>query len=500
MNTYPSFTHLYAVSDLHLGGQPPKGKAPPEGQIFDQGEAFADFVDGLLRRRKTEQQCLVINGDLVDFLAGPEATYFDAAQAGSRLEGIVRDPSFELVWRSLKDYVKARSKRLVITLGNHDLELYLPWVRELLLQELAGGDAEARERITLAFDEDGFRCRVGGADVLCVHGNDVDAWNWTDWKALRRQGESGGADAGWVPNAGSKLVIEVMKAVKQKYPFVDLLKPETEAVLPALLVLDPGQVVRVADALPSVLRLGWDRLRKATGFLSEAEAQALASGSGGTPSVMLRAMLGGALGAEALPRRDVHGLEALLVLTEERWRRGLTPAELLAQPDRADMLGYPEALASLVQRKGRAEVLRQALEGLKTDPSFDWTAADAACQALDGRIGRDIDFLVTGHTHLERALPLRGENRFYFNSGAWARLMRLDEKVLGDPAVFGRAYQAMEKGSLQDLDELHDPKVVIRRPSVVALWADDKGTHGELRVMNRSKLESRSETHKGPVR
>ena len=44
--------------------------------------------------------------------------------------------------------------------------------------------------------------------------------------------------APWMPNVGAQLVVEVMNQVKQSYPFVDLLKPETLTVLHILGALD----------------------------------------------------------------------------------------------------------------------------------------------------------------------------------------------------------------------------------------------------------------------
>ena len=43
------------------------------------------------------------------------------------------------VWKALKKFVRTKDRRLIITLGNHDLELALPWVREHLLGLIAGG-------------------------------------------------------------------------------------------------------------------------------------------------------------------------------------------------------------------------------------------------------------------------------------------------------------------------------------------------------------------------
>ena len=71
-------------------------------------------------------------------------------------------------------YIRALGQAAITVLGNHDIELALPPVTERLLQELCGDDAAARGRIRIVFDNSGFSCTVGPAQVLCVHGNEVD--------------------------------------------------------------------------------------------------------------------------------------------------------------------------------------------------------------------------------------------------------------------------------------------------------------------------------------
>lgn len=133
-----------------------------------------------------------INGDTVDFLAEtkPKAQYFDAEHAKEKLDRIMNDRSFKPVFNALSAFVKTKNRWLIITLGNHDLELALPWVREHFLNRLADGDDAARGRIQLAFEAGGYRCSIGEAQTLCVHGNEVDTWNRTDYEALRRQGQN----------------------------------------------------------------------------------------------------------------------------------------------------------------------------------------------------------------------------------------------------------------------------------------------------------------------
>jgi UDP-2,3-diacylglucosamine pyrophosphatase LpxH len=499
MRVIPEFDELHVVSDLHLGG------GEPRKQIFkkEQGTAFENLVDCLLKRHHASKQALVVNGDLVDFLAEPDATYFDPAGAAGKLDRIVHDPSFVPVWRSLRAFVKtpnaskSSNRRLIITLGNHDLELALPWVREQLLQELSGGDDRARERITLAFDEDGYRCRVGAADVLCTHGNDVDPWNVTDFEMLRRLGgESGRGSNGsqWVPNAGTKLVIDVMNAVKATYPFVDLLKPETEGVIPTLLVLDPSLAAKVGDLIPVGARRAWDSLRMATGFLSEEEATRLLETNRVKPTDVLGQMLGETF--EDVDRKQgIYDLEMLL-LRAERWlQQGVEPLQLLGTAEQPEYLGIMGAIWNLVRRKGKSEVLREALERLSTDQSFNIRTADATYAAYNRTLDMDIDFVVTGHTHLERALPLRGIGRYYYNSGTWARLIQLTEATLTSPVSFARAFDAFgdKHRGMAALDRADG--LVLLKPSVVSLWSAGGIVHGELRHVDGARLERVEGSH-----
>ena len=494
MRVIPEFDELHVVSDLHLGG----GEAGK--QIFkkEQGAAFENLVDCLLKRPRASKQALVVNGDLVDFLAEPDATYFDPAGAAGKLDRIIHDRSFVPVWQSLRAFVKtpnggkSSNRRLIITLGNHDLELALPWVREQLLQELSGGDDQARERITLAFDEDGYRCRVGTADVLCLHGNDVDSWNVTDFEMLRRFGESGrGANANgrhWVPNAGTKLVIDVMNAVKATYPFVDLLKPESEGVIPTLLVLDPNLAAKVGDLIPVGARRAWDSLRMATGFLSEEEATRLLETNPVKPTDLLGQMLGETF-EDVRQKRGIYDLEMLLLRTERWLQQGVEPLQLLGTAEQPEYLGVMGAIWNLVRRKGKSEVLREALERLSKDQSFNLRTADTTYAAYNRTLDMNIDFVVTGHTHLERALPLRGSGRYYYNSGTWARLIQLTEATLISPEAFAQAFDAFgdKKRGMAALDDAAG--LVLLKPSVVSLWSAGSIVHGELRHVNGARLE-----------
>jgi UDP-2,3-diacylglucosamine pyrophosphatase LpxH len=471
----PNFDELYVISDLHLGGK-------TGFQIFDSGEALASLIEHLRLTAPAKRVALVINGDFVDFLAEMPAKPFDPAGAVEKLERIISDPGFAKPWNALKEFAGTMDRYLVINLGNHDLELALPWVRSRLLELLSNNNAATRGRITLAFDGTGFLCRVGHATVLCVHGNEADDWNVADYEKIRRIGQDimqGRPVDSWVPNAGSQLVIEVMNNLKRRFPFVDLLKPEVEAVLPTLAALAPAESTKLWQIASVVRRLGWDKMRRATGFLdlSDKTAQEIEGLPRGDLSGLIEQHVGWLEGhLNVGPKAEA---EAMLEDIEEHLTQNTDPLWLVDGDQRGEYLGASKALYKFTRRQDTAEVLREALQGLWEDRSFDWDSEDATFRILDSQIGESAEFVLAGHTHLERAVPRAKGRGWYFNSGTWARLIKLEKKVLEDAAEFRKIFCRFSQGTLADLDSM--PDLVIRRLTVIAIWLEGGATHGELR-------------------
>jgi len=450
-----SFAELYSISDLHMGGR-------DDGQIFDSGKMLAGFVESLTQDDR--DIALVINGDFVDFLAEPGAKAFDPNGAIDGLDRISSDPSFAPAWAALRKFVRTKGRHLVITLGNHDLELALPWVGFRLRENLAEGDDAARGRITLAFDGAGFLCRVGNAKVLCVHGNEVDDWNVTDHEAIRRLGrdfQQGRSIESWIPNAGTRLVVGIMNEIKRDYPFVDLLKPEVAAVVPVLMAIAPEKRDRIARAVPVLYRLAGDKIRRAAGLLGDPDF-------GVTDAAE----------EHERPRRQRIIAESVMSATEERLQRRVEPISLVPLAEREEKLGLRRAAWNWIRDPDLRKWLRVALDGLQTDRSFEWAQEDDAFRRLDEMIGADIDFILAGHTHLERALKRRKGKGFYLNSGTWVRLIRLQSQMLADQTEFNKVYAAMAAGSMAALDAC--PYLVLRRHTVVAVRPNGPGTRGEL--------------------
>ncbi len=127
---------------------------------------------------------LILNGDIVDYLADEKAEYFDWPNALDKLKRAMEDPEQADVWKALQEFVESGRGDLVLVLGNHDLELSLPEPHAHLLKYLSDGKHDRRGRIVFALDGAGFSCRVDSARVLCLHGNEADPWNAIEYGRL----------------------------------------------------------------------------------------------------------------------------------------------------------------------------------------------------------------------------------------------------------------------------------------------------------------------------
>ena len=453
---------LHVVSDLHLGG-------PAGFQIFASGPELAWLADSVRLSSAKGLAALLINGDFIDFLAEEPARAFDPEGAATKLARVMADAAFKPAFDAMSRLLATPQRLLIINLGNHDLELSLPWVRSRLVAALCGTDTAARARLLLVTDGTGVLAQVGKARVLCQHGNEIDPWNVTDHERLRRiarDGQYGKPTEPWSPNAGSQLVVEVMNQVKAAYPFVDLLKPETQAVVPILSALNPALLKRMQELGAVAARTATDLVRLRPGFLgADDEAERGTVTTAPPPS-----WRGPAPGASA---------QVLMDQAEQAFQAGVTPISLV-RTSQAEQLGVWQAAWDWLRGQPRHEVLREALDFLDKDRSFDPSAADETFRQFDRRVAPEIDLLLTGHTHLARSLKRTRGDGHYFNSGTWARLMRVAPEVRQDKDRFRQLYELLGNARMADLDK--QPGLVMRLNTVVAIWADAQGaTQAELR-------------------
>lgn len=411
---------LFVISDLHLGGIPPApGSADPRGfRLCTQTAELARFIALVAARRSHHAIELVINGDFVDFLAQPQ-------HRGDRWRPFLEDPEDAL--RALQDIARehpdvfdqlaavlAAGHSLTLMLGNHDVELSFPRLRRWLHERL--GDTHS-DRLRFIFDGEAYT--VGR--LLIEHGNRYDGFNVTDHDGLRRhrsaQSRRQPVQASWrfaVP-PGSQLVAELMNPLKEsRFTFVDLLKPEVEAVIPLLLALEPKLMAKAAR-LARLRARAWTRSPASPGM--PRQSGDISAATHGEPQAQdaLAQWLGDILGPEG------------------------------ARRFMADLAGGSHGVGDMSAsgRPLKLVALHLALHRLERDRSFDRAEEtdkpylDAA-QAL-GRQG--FDCIAFGHTHLAKQVPLQGGG-VYLNSGTWADLIRVPATCLSADAAI--AFPAIE--------------------------------------------------------
>ena len=450
---------VFVISDLHLGGvYPEPGSDDERGfRICTRSDEVAAFLEALAGAPGDAPAVdLVLNGDLVDFLAerdagaAPWVPYTpDPDEAVAKLDTIVeRDRAvFEGLGRVLE-----AGHRLTLLLGNHDIELALPKVRRRLEEHIG-----VRGRHAYRFIYDGEALVLG--DALIEHGNRYDRFNVVDYDGLRRvrslmsRGQEVPKKYRFEPPAGSRMVAEVVNPIKEQYRFIDLLKPETDGMIPVLLALEPGFrriLARVAGIARQASR---HKLEEAAlpsfggDIASEtAPAQDFGGDMGGGPIAPRQAA---SSSAELEPSQDeaalgevlsdLLGADAQSFLEEIDATRGhgAATAEIGSDISTWETVDRSIGLAKLLFASGKDAVderlpaLLRAVRVLQSERAFDRSVETAgeylgAAQEL-ARGG--IKHVVFGHTHLAKQVEL-DSGGFYLNSGTWADLIHFPKEVV----------------------------------------------------------------------
>lgn len=436
-----TFDALHVISDFHLGGA-------PEHQVFDQGEALARLIRTLATEDAGQQVGLVINGDLVDFPAALTSGALQASKARAALKHLLHeDAGLAPVLEALRKFLRKPRRVLVLVLGHADLELMLPGVRDDLLERLCGDDAAARGRVRLAFDGNGYAASVGGRKVLCIHGDETDDWNAADHEALRLQARAVLREhpaPRWRASPGTLLNTTVLPTVRREYAFASLLQPANAGLLPLLQTLSD----RFQPLLHRFAR-ELEREREDPSGLN-----ALYPSERGRTA--LRRNRDFELGPRGLRAQAVldHRNKRVADLEEQDLRPSQRPALLGPSPFRRALAGFfPESPETRLRRK------------------------DSIFGVLDSQLGRDIAFIVAGHTHQERAIPRSEAEGVYFNSGTWTGLLDVPEerRAQAGPEDLEEAL------AQQSLAELKAAGLIQYRRTVVSIYVQGEQVHGELR-------------------
>lgn len=468
MSDFPNYDEVHVISDIHMGGK-------PGFQILRETKRLANYIGWVGRQRPSGNVALVLNGDVIDTLAEDIHGYVAVDEAIATVQRIMGDPSFSPVWRALAAFVKLEGRSLVIVIGNHDIEVSFPTVQRLIVSYLAGDDLKARARIEFSTTGAGYTCMVGNARIYCTHGNEVDAWNYNRYEDLAKVGRRLNAGRSldpseWYPNAGTRMVKEVMNEVKRKFAWIDLLKPETSAAIGTLLVLDPSQASKITKLLPIV----GEKLQGQKQVDQRLSADGFQPPEQNIPTPLtVDQLLGPNLKAGLLNAgsASLSNADDMLLAAEENFNR---PDKRTTSAD--GTLGTPQLIWDWITGVDKDEALRRALKDwLVNDKTFDMTDEDDTYKQVTAAVGPTIDFVITGHTHLERAINMGG-GRYYFNCGTWIRLLQFTEDMLKDTASFKPVYDVLINGRMEAIDsaKFSGTPFVLDRTSAVSI-KEEKG-------------------------
>jgi UDP-2,3-diacylglucosamine pyrophosphatase LpxH len=439
----------------------------------------------------------VLNGDIIDSLAEDEVHGYvalDGETAIHMMDHIFTDASFIPVWDALARFVRIPKKHLVFVVGNHDIELALPIVANAIRGRLAP-DEGGLARIHFATDGGGFACRVAGARVFCTHGNELDEWNCVDFTKLGELANAINASRAvdpskWKANAGTRLVVDVMNKVKRRYPIVDILKPEAAAVASVLVALDKEafKYVDLDDVIPMLREKVKGGL--VTRNLLSAEATDFTDVSSEDLAEESACHLLGENFQEAVRqhRRKVSEDELLRAAEDAFQKKSSAVSTALIESEQGT-LGTWDIVAGWVGLVPKAEGLRRALQDwLEDDRTFDACYSDELSEAMQERVGPQVDYTITGHTHKPRALALEQVGGYYYNCGTWIRTLRLTREALEDrqgfkekvwPVLTSRDMAIIDKAKITGpRDEL--VPLLFDRTNVVQISAQGSQVVGQL--------------------
>jgi UDP-2,3-diacylglucosamine pyrophosphatase LpxH len=474
---------LFIISDLHVGGKYPDEMDPQGFRINTHINELVEFIEEITKRYKQTQipAELVINGDFIDFLAEEipskqiRTSFINNEQEALDTFNKIAERDQKL-FDSLKVMLSA-GVSLTMLLGNHDVELSFPKLRAALNEQL--GFVEGN-RFQFVFDGEAY---VVG-DVIIEHGNRYDGWNAIDYDRLRRfRSETSrrlGISAGgqFFPPAGSRLVERIMNPIKKDYPFIDLLKPETEAAIPLLIALEPSYA-SMANGIEA-----YRLQREAAQHNPVAPARPALDGN-----IAAEKAIGFSGNLQELLDRQLSNFtkDSLLELVNE--------AKLNEISGEISSTTYDRVLSFLKLRfsdslDSRMKVLLETLKCLQDDKSFDWAVEPEDCYLSAARelASKGFNTVVFGHTHLAKNVLLNEKAR-YLNTGTWANLIKIPQVIYIGTNEISR--KELDQFTTAILSKDMQPYTLFL-PTFAYIAFDDKGCliSAEIHKYEKNKVEN----------
>lgn len=476
-------TQVFVTSDWHLGGSLDTSvddQVKLGSSIFRSVTHLTKFLDHIRGRANSfeGETHLVLNGDIVDFLApNPASSYEpiawqnDAAIIRTELDDIASrfvDENGRGPFAALRDLAQS-GIQIVVLLGNHDVELCLPGVRKRF-RELVGGSAD----IGFIYDGEAYTC----GKLLVEHGNQYDRFNGVDFDRLRRERSqlSRGASIEdserdktfFKPPVGSSIVVDEVNPRLANVPFLNLLKPEFGAAIPLMLAFYPEtrKFYELAFAAGKIAKQASQNTQKnQPGLLA------------GAPSVShsdLNSFLREELVDDAAPflgsTTRPGQLSGTASGSESLMSRLAKKAALTID------LTCPWGLYTRLRTGNEAERLKCVRIALKrVRDSADFTTdseKDEYRQPAQTIIEQGgFEAVVFGHTHFPKEVELDGGK--YLNTGTWADVLRLPAAINSDDESEA---DAAISTFLEDMQQQNYAPYTVRKQAYVQAFVEECGS------------------------
>lgn len=448
--------------------------------IFRSVRELTEFLDSIRAKAESFQgdTHLVLNGDIVDFLAPNAATGYmpiawqnDSSIICNQLVDIATrfvDSNGRGPFSALRELADS-GVQIIVLIGNHDVELCLPKVRETFL-ELLGGTASVR----FIYDGEAYTC----GKLLVEHGNQYDRFNAIDFDRLRRErsqlsrgisvSDSERDRTFFQPPVGSSIVVDEVNPRLSSVPFLNLLKPEFGAAIPLMLAFHPEtrKFFELAFAAGNIAR-------RASGN-TKAKQPGLLAGNPTTAHPDLNSFLreeladdaDAFLGAQTRPGQ----LSGSAVSSESLMSRLAKLAETAID------LTCPWGLYTRLRtgnEKERLNCVRVALKRVRDAADFA-IGTEKAEYRIPAEMMIEIggfDAVVFGHTHFPKEVDVQGGK--YLNAGTWADVLRLPEAICSDNEDVAKG--AIET-FLQDMQQQNYKPYTVRHRSYVQATIEIDGT------------------------
>ncbi|TWU44933.1 hypothetical protein Q31b_01040 [Novipirellula aureliae] len=481
-------TQLFITSDWHLGGSLDErlgDRTSLGSSIFrsvSQLTRFLDSLQGEVHAFDGDSQ-IVLNGDIVDFLApNPANNYTPLAWQNN--EAAICEELTDIAARFVGDDgrgpfaalsdLASMGCQIVVLLGNHDVELCLPKVRDRFVELLGGGS-----KLRFIYDGEAYSC----GRLLVEHGNQYDRFNAVDFDMLRRERSQlsrgmkiNDADRGklfFQPPVGSSIVVDEVNPRLPNVPFLNLLKPEFSAAIPLMLALYP----ETRKFFELAFEMG--KIAKRSYANTPSKRPGLMSGRVSETHLDLNSFLREELATDAetflgAPKRPGQ-------LSGSKTDKSSVMSRLAAKAAATIDLTCPWGLYSKLRSDDAAERLKSVRIALKRVHDIADFATDTETNVYlipaAELIKRGFEAIVFGHTHFPKEIEMGGGK--YLNAGTWADVLRLPKEIGSSNETI--ADEAIEKFLLDMKQQNYEPYVVRHLSYVRAIVERDGSVNTALK-------------------